>query len=144
LHSLNEEFRKAGVQLGENKKDWKDKDAEESERYLGVKIPIMKFKNLQQDGEAHLNVGLAYSLWIEKEDEVNPYVIISLDYPSSKQWKSYFQEAEKRLDKEGYKLKAYANASWLHPKAYDKYRRQNLEDIDHDLEEMVKKFLNAL
>lgn len=145
LKSMQEDFRTAGIEFSRGKKEWKWEDSNEGKKWIGIKIPIKKFKDFDVDGKKILYLGVVFNLGIEKDKDVFPYVALSLDYlgNSQKKWQSHFKNVKEKLDKK-YKLKPYAAYLYLWPADPDSYRRKSLDEVDKDLKDIVSKFLEVV
>jgi len=148
LKQMQDSMLKAGIELGRGKKEWKWDNSSEGERYLGVRVPIKKFRSLDVDKKTRLYFGLAFSLWIEKEIEAFPYVALSVDYPSNskenqRKWQDHFKKAKAKLDK-NYQLKSYAGCLYLWPAKPNTCRRKSLDEINQDLHDIMSQLLKMV
>jgi hypothetical protein len=145
LKSMREDISNSGIELGRGKKAWKWENPGEGEKYVGIGVPIRKFPDLEVDGKKILYLGVIFNVRIENENEAYPYVALSFSYggDSQKKWQDHFKKAESKVNRK-YMLKAYAGYLEMWPSDLNDYRRDNLDDIDNDLKDIVRSFIKVV
>jgi hypothetical protein len=141
---LKDDLEGAGLECGKKKLPKIEEDkAKDMERYIHILMPIERFKDeeIHEEEEFYWGLGLAYSIEPEEEKETLPYAYISVYY-KQKRWKDYFKTA--KLVNRKYKIKPFADYTYLFPKNLDEYRRSKLEDIDSDLIDLTKEFMEII